>query len=55
MSLQNPTNPTMAGVSGISKVFVVVGFKVADPTMLFTNPTTRVAPRRVAASGYQGD
>jgi hypothetical protein len=26
MPLQNPTNPTMAGVSGISKVFVVVGF-----------------------------
>jgi hypothetical protein len=26
MTLQNPTNPTMARVSGISKVFVVVGF-----------------------------
>jgi hypothetical protein len=24
--LINPTNPTIAGVSGISKVFVVVGF-----------------------------
>jgi hypothetical protein len=23
---QNPTNPTMAGVSGMSKVFVVVTF-----------------------------
>jgi hypothetical protein len=33
MSLQNPTNPTIAAVSGISKVFVVVGFKVADPTI----------------------
>jgi hypothetical protein len=44
----------MARVSGISKGFVIVGFKVADPTMLFTNPTTRVVRRRVAASGYQG-
>jgi hypothetical protein len=51
---QNPTNPTIATVSGISKVFVVVGFKVADPTMLRTNPTKRVVRRRVAASGYQG-
>jgi hypothetical protein len=33
MSLQNPTNPTIAAVSGISKGFVVVGFKVADPTI----------------------
>ena len=24
--LQNPTNPTIAGVSGISKGFVIVGF-----------------------------
>src|SRR5215211_3393984 len=27
---------------------------VADPTMLFTNPTTRVVRRRVAVSGYEG-
>jgi hypothetical protein len=52
---QNPTNPTIARVSGISKAFAVVGFKVADPTMLSINPTTRVIRRRVAASGYQGD
>jgi hypothetical protein len=26
MPLQNPTNPTMAGISGISKDFLVVGF-----------------------------
>jgi hypothetical protein len=26
MPLQNPTNPTMARISGISKVFVVVRF-----------------------------
>jgi len=45
----------MVRVSSITKVFVVVGFKVADPTMLFTNSTTRVIRRRVAASGYQGD
>jgi hypothetical protein len=44
----------MARVSGISKVFVVVRFKVADPTMLFTDPTTRVVRRRMASSGYQG-
>jgi hypothetical protein len=25
---QNPTNPTIVGVSGISKVFIVVGFKL---------------------------
>jgi hypothetical protein len=49
---QNPTNLTIARVSGISKEFVVVGFKVADPTILFTNPTDHPS-RRVATSGYQ--
>ena len=53
--LQNPTDLTMARVSGISKVFVVVGFQIQNPTMLTTNPTIRVVRRRVAASGYQGD
>jgi hypothetical protein len=36
------TNPTISGVSSISKVFVVVGFCVWHPTMLTTNPTRRV-------------
>jgi hypothetical protein len=45
----------MSRVFGVSKVFVVVGFKVADPTMLFTNPTTNHPSRRVAVSDYQGD
>ena len=44
---QDPTNPTIARVSDISKVFVVVGFKVAEPTMYYTNPTTMVVRRRV--------
>jgi hypothetical protein len=43
----------MARVSGISKVFVVVGFKVADPTVLSINPTTDHPSRQVAASVYQ--
>jgi hypothetical protein len=54
MPLQNPTNPTMAGVFSVNKAFLVVGFCVWNPTMLTTNPTTRVVRRRVVSSGYQG-
>jgi hypothetical protein len=51
--LTKPDKPDDIGVSSISKVFVVVGFKVADPTMLSINPTTDHPSRRVAASGYR--
>jgi hypothetical protein len=45
----------MAGVFSVNKAFLVVGFCVWNPTMLTTNPTTRVVRRRVVSSGYQGD